>query len=97
MRDHGTTLDFSPRLPAQLTRLCFRLTYRGRLLRVTVSGTEAHYELLDGAALDIGHHGEQVTLEGPGSPVARPIPPAPARPRPAQPPGREPPLGHARR
>jgi alpha,alpha-trehalose phosphorylase len=97
MRDHGTTLDFSPRLPAQLTRLCFRLTYRGRLLRVTVSGTEAHYELLDGAALDIGHHGEQVTLEGPGSPVARPIPPAPARPCPAQPPGREPPLGHARR
>ncbi len=36
MRDHGATLEFSPRLPAKLDRLSFRLTYRGRLLCVTV-------------------------------------------------------------
>ncbi len=96
MRDHGTTLEFSPRLPSKLNRLRFRLTYRGRLLRVTVGGSEAHYELLDGAALDVAHHGEQVTLDEPGRVVVRPIPPAPPRPRPSQPPGREPPLGHAR-
>ena len=36
MRDHGDTLHFSPRLPAQLSRLSFRLLYRGRRLCVTV-------------------------------------------------------------
>ncbi len=94
MRDHGTTLEFSPRLPAQLTRLSFRLTFRGRLLRVTVGRDDARYELLDGDALDVGHHGEHLTLEGTGSAASRSIPDAPERPRPAQPPGREPPLGH---
>ena len=92
MRDHGTTLEFSPRLPAQLTRLSFRLMYRDRRLRVTVSSSVARYELLDGEALDVRHHGERVKLDGAGSSVSRPIPPAPSRPRPAQPAGREPPL-----
>ena len=40
MRDHGDTLTFAPRLPARLTRLSFRLIYRGRRLRVTVAGRE---------------------------------------------------------
>ena len=51
MRDHGETLQFAPRLPAKLTRLSFRLLYRGRRLRVIVGRTEAHYELLDGDAV----------------------------------------------
>ena len=93
MRDHGTTLQFAPRLPAKLTRLCFRLIYRGRRLRVSVGRAEARYELLAGEALEIGHHGEPVALAAPGSVESRPIPPAPVRERPLQPPGREPPLG----
>ena len=92
MRDHGSTLEFSPRLPAKLTRLSFRLTYRGRLLGVTIGRSEARYELLDGEALEISHYGEHLTLEGAGV-VSRRIPAATARPRPPQPPGREPPLG----
>jgi alpha,alpha-trehalose phosphorylase len=94
MRDHGRTLTFAPRLPAQLTRLSFRLLYRGRRLRVTIGPAEARYELLDGEALEVGHHGEPVALSAPGGEQTRPIPPAPMRERPAQPPGREPPLGH---
>jgi alpha,alpha-trehalose phosphorylase len=93
MRDHGATLQFAPRLPAKLTRLSFRLMYRGRRLRVTVGRTEAQYELLAGEALEIGHHGEPVALAAPGSTESRPIVPAPVRERPLQPPGREPPLG----
>ena len=92
MRDHGKTLTFAPRLPAQLTRLSFRLLYRGRRLRVTIGPAEARYELLDGDALEVGHHDEPVAL-APGGEQSRPIPPAPKRERPAQPPGREPPLG----
>ncbi len=95
MRDHGPTLEFAPRLPAQLDRLSFRLTWRGRLLRVTVGRGAADYELLEGDTLDVRHHGELVTIDGGGGAVSRPIPPAPSRPRPAQPPGRKPPLGDA--
>jgi alpha,alpha-trehalose phosphorylase len=96
MRDHGDGLSFAPRLPPRLARLSFRLIYRGRRLRVTVGPTEARYELLDGEALEVEHHGARVALAAPGSEEVRPIPPAPARGRPAQPPGREPPLGRPR-
>ncbi|MEY2516208.1 MAG: alpha,alpha-trehalose phosphorylase [bacterium] len=97
MRDDDATLRFSPRLPAELTRLTFHMLYRGRRLRVSFDHADARYELLDGDALDITHHGEQVTLTAPGTVEARTIPPTPARQRPEQPPGREPPLGHAKR
>jgi len=92
MRDHGKTLHFSPRLPTRLTRLSFRLSYRGRRLRVTVDRTDARYELLGGEALELRHHGDDFTLQ-PGTPEIRDVPPAPQRTRPAQPPGRSPPLG----
>jgi alpha,alpha-trehalose phosphorylase len=92
MRDHGDTLQFSPRLPSHLTRLSFRLLYRGRRVRVTVERAEVRYALLDGEALDLRHHGDDFTLH-PGTPAVRAVPPAPQRPRPAQPPGRSPPLG----
>ena len=97
MRDHDALLHFSPRLPSKLTRLSFRMIYRGRRLRVSVDHAHARYELLDGEALEITHHGEPLTLPADGGVQAREIPPAPARVRPAQPSGREPPLGHAKR
>jgi alpha,alpha-trehalose phosphorylase len=97
MRDHGDTLSFAPHLPARLTRLSFRLIYRGRRIRVTVAGTSARYELLDGEPLTVQHHGEDVALEAVGEPVTRALQPARVRPRPAQPAGREPPLGHPKR
>ena len=92
MRDHGTQLHFSPRLPARLTRLSFRMLYRGRRLCVTVVNSEARYELLDGEPLELRHHGQAFALRA-GEPEVRAVPPAPRRPRPAQPPGRSPPLG----
>ncbi len=97
MRDHGETLTFAPRLPARLTRLSFRLIYRGRRIRVTVAGANAHYELLDGEPLTVEHYGEPVALEAVGERVTRALQPARVRARPAQPAGREPPLGHAKR
>jgi alpha,alpha-trehalose phosphorylase len=97
MRDHGDTLTFAPRLPAGLTRLSFRLLYRGRRLRVTVAGTTAQYELLAGEPLVVEHYGEPVALEVVGEAVSRAVAPARVRTRPAQPAGRRPPLGHAKR
>jgi alpha,alpha-trehalose phosphorylase len=94
MRDHGDTLAFAPRLPSRLSRLTFRLVYRGRRLRVDVRPTGARYELLDGEPLEIVHHGERLTV-APGAPEARDVPAPRRRPLPEQPPGRTPPRRHA--
>ena len=89
MRDHGGELRFAPRLPERLTRLAFRLCYRGRRLGVEVDSAGTTYSLLAGAPLQIHHFDEQVTVAD--EPVRFPAQPAPAPPeRPAQPPGRAP-------
>jgi alpha,alpha-trehalose phosphorylase len=89
MRDHGGTLSFAPRLPARLERLAFRLVLGGRRLKVEATKTHATYTLLDGAPLDIGHHGKTITIST-DEPVTEAIPPAVSRPSPSQPRGRAP-------
>jgi alpha,alpha-trehalose phosphorylase len=89
MRDHEGKLTFAPRLPARLTRLRFRLVFRGQRLHVDVTKRDATYTLLDGDRLHVAHHRRPLELAA-GSPVTEPIPPLAERPRPNQPPGREP-------
>jgi alpha,alpha-trehalose phosphorylase len=89
MRDHGGELAFAPRLPEDLGRLCFRLLYRGRLLKVEARDDTASYTLLAGDPLEVKHFGEPVRLTV-DSPVSREVPALPERERPSQPPGREP-------
>jgi alpha,alpha-trehalose phosphorylase len=89
MRDHDGSLSFAPRLPATLARISFRLTFRGRRLKVEIGHNQARYTLMDGPALEITHHRDAVTLE-PDEPASHPIPPAPSREAPRQPPGRAP-------
>ncbi|WP_214319159.1 glycoside hydrolase family 65 protein [Nonomuraea sediminis] len=92
MRLHDSELCFAPRLPDALSRLAFRLAYRGRRLRVTVTHASATYELVEGEPLHVTHYGKVVKLGA--EPVKRPLPPLPdPGPTPEQPPGREPPLG----
>ncbi|KNB50469.1 glycoside hydrolase family 65 protein [Streptomyces caatingaensis] len=87
MRDQSGSLTFAPRLPEQIGRLAFTMVYRGRRLRVEITGTTATYTLLDGEALELGHCGDAFELV-PGTPVPRAIPPLPAGPPPEQPHGR---------
>ena len=90
MRDHGGgTLAFSPRLPRQLTRLSFGISYRGRLLRAEITPDQARYSLQRGAALEITHHGRAITLTE-TEPVSCSIPELAAGETPTQPPGRSP-------
>jgi alpha,alpha-trehalose phosphorylase len=89
LRDYEGRLTFAPRLPPALTRLSFRLAFRGRRLQVEVRDSEATYSLTEGDSLGISHHGDRVTLE-PDEPLRLRIPPAPNRPEPHQPPGRSP-------
>jgi alpha,alpha-trehalose phosphorylase len=96
MRDHGGILSFAPRLPEELTRLTFRLCFRGRRLMVDVARQQAAYSLLQGEALEIVHHGKQATVK-PGRPLSRRIPPLRARDAVNQPPGRAPARRRAQR
>ena len=89
LRDHDGSLTFAPRLPHALTRLAFRLIYRGRRLLVTVVPDEVTYTLLEGESLEIGHHGTTVTVEA-KEPLRCPIPAPPKRDPPTQPHGRAP-------
>ncbi len=89
LRDHDGVLSFSPRLPKELTRLAFRVCFRGRRLLVEVAPEQASYSLLQGSSLEIVHHGEKATVD-PKQLLTRPIPPPPKRDAPKQPAGRAP-------
>jgi alpha,alpha-trehalose phosphorylase len=89
LRDHdGVT--FAPRLPAELERLAFNLTVRGRWLRIEMVDGAATYSLRNGEPLELAHHGASFTLSS-DKPVKLAIPDLPPPgPTPSQPPGREP-------
>ena len=88
MRAGNGPLAFSPRLPDGISRVKFRLRYRGRKLSVEIQGQRARYALLDGDPLPITHHEEEFDLGH--RTVERKIPPVKAGPRPEQPFGRPP-------
>jgi alpha,alpha-trehalose phosphorylase len=89
VRDHSGQLSFSPRLPAALTRLKFRLMYRGTSLRVEVEHGHVRYSVVDGQSVQITHYGDEVTVE-PDKTLELAIPHLHPRPAPSQPPGRAP-------
>ena len=89
MRHHGDSLGFSPRLPPAIRRLTFRVTFLGRLIKVTVDHRRATYTLVRGRQLRFDHHGAPIRVS-PGRAVARAIPPITEPPEPKQPAGREP-------
>jgi alpha,alpha-trehalose phosphorylase len=68
MRDHGEMLTFAPTLPPGISRIRFRLSYRGRRLMVEIVSGSAHYELVAGDPLEVLHHGRAARLVA-GSPT----------------------------
>jgi alpha,alpha-trehalose phosphorylase len=91
MRCHGGELSFRPRLPAALARLAFRVMYRRTCLRVTITHSEAMYELPheDDDPLTVRHDEEMVTVRY-GEPVTRGWSVPDPGPEPVQPAGRAP-------
>ncbi|MGH7867685.1 MAG: glycosyl hydrolase family 65 protein, partial [Candidatus Dormibacteraceae bacterium] len=67
MRDYGGVLSFAPRLPAPLTRIAFRITFKGRLIQVSVNHKQVAYTLLQGEPLEIKHGDQTVSLESEAS------------------------------
>jgi alpha,alpha-trehalose phosphorylase len=100
MRDHDGRLTFAPRLPPALSRICFRMTFSGRVLLVdirredtdddpTSRREQATYRLLSGDSFSTRHHGDAVDLQ-PGAPVTLAVPPPPQVAPVHQPAGRAP-------
>ena len=71
LRDSDGEVRFSPRLPAEWERLCFRVQVRGQLIEVDMTTAETTYRLIDGTGIVIEHFGEQMRLLR-GAPVSRP-------------------------
>jgi alpha,alpha-trehalose phosphorylase len=88
MRAGAGALTFGPRLPNGISQLRFRLRYRGRRLRVTITPGRARYELLDGEPMAVVHHGKEFELGK--RPSEHDIPNVKAGPRPEQPAHRAP-------
>ncbi|UGS35878.1 glycoside hydrolase family 65 protein [Capillimicrobium parvum] len=95
-REIDRQLVFRPRLPRELERLVFRITFGGVRVRVEVGQEDARYVIDSGHGVTIEHYGEPVELQPGAEPVALPIPPAERLTRPRQPPGREPMRWHER-
>jgi alpha,alpha-trehalose phosphorylase len=88
MRVPGGRLEFTPRLPGGITRLVFRMRFRGRRLKIHITAHQVVYELLEGDPLEISHNGDPLTLNG--GEVTRKVSAPPVRPTPTQPRGRAP-------
>ncbi|WP_329361471.1 family 65 glycosyl hydrolase [Streptomyces sp. NBC_00669] len=86
---NGDSIRFAPRLPDALSRIAFRLDFRGRRLRVEVKRTSATYCLADGAPIEILHYEKPFTLTT-ERPVVQDLPGITHREPPRQPPGRAP-------
>jgi alpha,alpha-trehalose phosphorylase len=79
LRDADGDVGFAPHLPAQWSRLRFRIEVRGQVVEVDLTHAATTYRLLDGRGLMLSHLGEAFSLR-PGVPVVRPAIPAPALP-----------------
>jgi alpha,alpha-trehalose phosphorylase len=88
LRTGAGSLAFSPQVPDGISKLTFRMRYRGRKLSVAIDAAKAKYELLEGDSLPVSHHGEEFELGHQA--VEYKIPRVKAGPRPEQPPGRAP-------
>lgn len=72
MRESNGRLSFRPRLPARMTRLSFKVRFRGSTLRVDVTSRSATYTVESGKGLTVVHGQESLRLD-PGAEVQRPL------------------------
>ncbi len=89
MRDHGGELSFAPRLPERLTRLAFRISYRGNCVEVEVADGDISYRLLEGNPFEIRHFGQRIEVTSERQSYPPPASRPPTEP-PTQPAGRAP-------
>jgi alpha,alpha-trehalose phosphorylase len=85
----GEPLRFAPTLPPGVSRLAFRLYFRGRLLHVEITDGTVTYTLLAGKPMALRHYDEPHTVDI-DRPAVLTLPPRPHLDPPRQPAGRAP-------
>lgn len=63
MRVHDDVLSFQPYTHPGWTEYSFKITYRGSLIKLTITSKETTYELIEGRELEITHRGERYKLK----------------------------------
>jgi maltose phosphorylase len=64
MRVLEDKLSFAPRIPKQWDSYSFKVNFRNRILKVTITAKEASFELEGSDQMSIRVHGERVVLKG---------------------------------
>ena len=93
MRAKDETLRFAPRLPEGITRLAFKLLFRGRRLNVETTAASTTYQLSRGDDLELFHYGRPITVSSDAPTICAASPDdwsVPTTPAPDQPAGRAP-------
>ncbi len=90
LRARPEGLTFDPQLPEGLTRLCFRLQWRGQRVVIDIGQDSVEYQARGDTPVTILHVGESVRLVPNQPQTRRLVPREPLLPRPTQPPGRQP-------
>lgn len=62
MRHRGNELAFAPALPDALSRMKFRILWRGSCLQLDVTADEVTYLLQSGDPVQLTHHGQRLTF-----------------------------------
>jgi alpha,alpha-trehalose phosphorylase len=70
LKDSG--LSLTPSIPSGWEKYAFRLTFRGRLIAVTISSGNVELELLEGEALTLTLYGQPVEMDS-AKPVVQPL------------------------
>jgi alpha,alpha-trehalose phosphorylase len=63
MRVHDDVLSFQPYIHPDWEEYSFKITYRGRLIKLIINSTGTVYQLLEGQELEITHKGERLILK----------------------------------
>lgn len=63
MRVYDDVLSFKPHLPKEWNEYSFKITYRGKVVKLTINQQGTKYELLEGDELAILHNGEERILK----------------------------------
>ena len=62
MQVYDDILSFQPYIHPDWEEYSFKITYRGRLIKLTINSTGTAYELIQGKELEITHKGENIKL-----------------------------------
>ncbi|WP_419886043.1 beta-phosphoglucomutase [Paenibacillus sp. B-A-8] len=63
MQEHNDKLCFSPYLPEEWDEYSFKVSYKGRLIKLTIAETGTTYELLAGKDIEIIHENGTMLLQ----------------------------------